>query len=50
MSTAGSIELKKEKRILLNVYAGQNTRRHVVLIEIYLNAYNKYLSQTAEVI
>jgi hypothetical protein len=23
------------------------TRRHVVLIEIYLNAYNKYLSQTA---
>jgi hypothetical protein len=32
----------------LNVYPGQNSRRHVFLIEIQPNAYNIYLSQTAE--
>jgi hypothetical protein len=31
----------------LNVDTGQNPRRHVLLIEIQLNAYNKYLSRTA---
>jgi hypothetical protein len=30
------------------VDTGQNPRRHVVLIEIQPNAYNKYLSRTAE--
>ncbi len=34
----------------LNVYTGQNTRWHVILIEIQPNAYNKYLSPTAGVI
>ncbi len=31
-----------------NSGSGQNPRRHVVLIEIEPNAYNIYLSQTAE--
>ncbi len=34
----------------LNVYTGQNPRRHVILIEIQPNAYNNYLSETARVI
>jgi hypothetical protein len=32
------------------VDTGLNLRRHVVLIEIHPNAYNKYLSRTAGVI
>jgi hypothetical protein len=32
------------------ICTGQNPRRHVVFIEIWPNAYNNYLSQTAEVI
>jgi hypothetical protein len=34
----------------LNVYTGQNPRRHVVLIEIQPNACNKYLSRKVGVI
>jgi hypothetical protein len=33
----------------LNVYTRQNTRWHVVFIEIQPNAYYKYMSQTAGV-
>jgi hypothetical protein len=35
---------------MLNEDTGQNPRRHIVLVEIQPNAYNKYLSQTAGVI
>ncbi len=35
---------------MLNVDTGQNPRRHVILIEIQPNAYNKYLSPTAGII
>jgi hypothetical protein len=34
----------------LNVYTGQNPRRHVVFIEIQPNAYNNHLFQAAGVI